>query len=122
ACRHLLRRPPPQIWVTAPTAAKSNTPPTNPPANRPDSSAVGLKEKLKNTTTNSAKNSIELMASFDRHSSRKSLLRVAAAMPESMLIAPPRCRYGDGRLRTSFETAAAAVLASDQRSALPAST
>src|SRR5438128_12537893 len=117
-----LRSSPAQVWFSATTAANRNATHTSPPAIGRDSSAVGLKEKLKITTTNSAKNNIELMASFDRHSSRKSLLRVAAAMPGSMLIAPPRCRYGDERLRTSLEAAAAAALASDQRSALPAST
>jgi hypothetical protein len=34
---------------------------------------VGLKAKLKITTTNKEKNSMELMASLDRHSSRRSL-------------------------------------------------
>src|SRR5437660_1358510 len=108
-----------QVWFSATTAANRNATHTKPPAIRRDSSAVGLKEKLKITTTSSAKNSIELMASFDRHSSRKSLLRVAAAMPESMLIAPPRRRGGG--LGPATESAAAAVPASDQRSVPPAS-
>src|SRR5664280_3003218 len=43
---------------------------------RRDSSAVGLKAKLKITTTSSAKNSMELIASLERHSMRRSLSSV----------------------------------------------
>src|SRR5947209_3978681 len=49
---------------------------TSPPAMRRDSSAVGLKAKLKITTTSNAKNSMELIASLERHSRRRSLRKV----------------------------------------------
>src|SRR3974390_3376795 len=63
-----------QVWFRATTAAKRNATQIRPPAICRDSSAVGSKEKLKITTTSKAKNSMELMASFDRHSRRRSLI------------------------------------------------
>ena len=49
---------------------------TSPPVIRRASSAVGSKAKLKITTTNSAKKSMALSASLERHSSRRSLPKV----------------------------------------------
>src|SRR5262249_48029193 len=54
----------------------SNATQTSPPEIRRDSSAVRLKEKLKITTTSRAKNNMELSASFERHSRRRSLCKV----------------------------------------------
>ncbi len=51
-----------------------------------DSSAVGLKAKLKITTTSSAKNSMELMASFERHSMRRSFTSVARVTPSVLMM------------------------------------
>src|SRR5215469_18153113 len=51
---------------------------TSPPAKRRDSSAVGLKAKLKITTTRRAKNSMELRTSRERHSRRRSLATLTA--------------------------------------------
>src|SRR5256885_12471656 len=56
---------------------------------RRDSSAVGSNEKLKITTTSSAKNSMELIASLERHSRRRSLLRVDLVRVASALMASP---------------------------------
>src|SRR5271155_1460904 len=70
-----------------------------PPAICRDSSAVGSKEKLNTTTTRREKNSMELMASFDRHSRRRSLSSVARVMPvgalisRSLLIHPNRAPF-----------------------------
>ena len=55
--------------------------PDRPPAIWRDSSALGSKEKLNTTTTRREKNSMELMASFDLHSRRRSLSSVARVMP-----------------------------------------
>src|SRR5436853_1805050 len=78
------------VWLSATTAAKRNATHTSPPAIWRDSSALGSKEKLKTTTTRREKNSMELIASFDRHSRRRSLARVAqvtpATAPEYLLI------------------------------------
>ena len=46
-----------------------------PPAICREIAAVGSKARLKSTTTSSAKKSMPLMASFERHSRRKSLAR-----------------------------------------------
>src|SRR5580658_576071 len=78
-----------QVWFNATTAAKRNATHTRPPAIRRDSSAVGSKEKLKITTTSKEKNSIELMASFERHSKRRSLATVARVRPAMLLICSP---------------------------------
>src|SRR5579863_2178177 len=78
-----------QVWFRATTAANKNATQTSPPAMRLDSSAVGSKEKLKITTTSSAKNNIELMASFERHSRRRSFTSVARVTPTGALISPP---------------------------------
>ena len=51
-----------------------------------DSSAFGSNEKLNTTTTRSAKNNMELMASFERHSRRMSFVSVARVMPVGALI------------------------------------
>jgi hypothetical protein len=45
---------------------------------------LGSKEKLNTTTTSSEKNSMELMASFDRHSRRRSLANVAPVTPDGI--------------------------------------
>src|SRR5499427_8228227 len=65
-----------QVWLSATTAAKRNATQISPPAMRRDSSALGSKAKLKITTTNNEKNSMELMASFERHSRRISFSSV----------------------------------------------
>src|SRR6266852_7444196 len=62
-----------QDWFSAMMVEKRNAVHTSPPAMRRDSSAVGLKAKLKITTTSSEKNSMELSTSRDRHSRRRSL-------------------------------------------------
>src|ERR1700678_171880 len=78
-----------QVWFKATTAANRNATHTSPPAIRLDSSAVGSKEKLKITTTSREKNNMELMASFDRHSRRRSLAKVARVRPAMLLIWSP---------------------------------
>src|ERR1700676_1066008 len=73
-------------------AANRNATQINPPAMRRDSSAVGSKEKLKITTTSKAKKSMELIASFDRHSRRMSLANVARVIRdggEQLIASPP---------------------------------
>src|SRR5215469_12627818 len=57
-----------QVWLRATTAANRNATQTRPPAICRDSSAVGSKENANTTTTSSAKNSMELIASLERHS------------------------------------------------------
>src|SRR6266852_9806421 len=90
-----------QVWLRATTAAKRNATHTSPPAIWRDSSALGSNEKLKTTTTSREKNNIELIASFDRHSRRRSLANVAAVTPDGtaddLLIAspPPAARACD---------------------------
>src|SRR6185295_2937565 len=88
-----------QVWLSATTAAKRNATQTRPPAICRDSSALGSKEKLNTTTTSSEKNSMELMASFDRHSRRRSLANVAPVTPDGiadvLLIASPRAGARD---------------------------
>src|SRR5581483_8232187 len=96
-----------QVWLSATTEANRNATQINPPAMRRDSSAIGSNEKLKTTTTNSEKNSMELMASFDRHSSRRSLIRVARVT----LIVRPR----------SFHSSPAQTSGSAKQSAPPPS-
>src|ERR1700689_4706945 len=71
-----------QVWLSATTAANRNATQTRPPAIWRDSSAVGSNEKLKTTTTSKEKKSMELMASFERHSRRRSLRSVARVMPD----------------------------------------
>src|SRR6266404_9815935 len=73
------------VWLSATTEAKRKAVQIKPPAMRRDSSAVGSKAKLKITTTSSAKNSMELSASFERHSRRKSF---ASVVPIVMLHSP----------------------------------
>src|SRR5678816_2274387 len=75
------------VWFNATTAANKNATQISPPAILRDSSAFGSNEKLNTTTTSSEKNSMELIASFDRHSRRKSFFSVAAVTP--VLIGPP---------------------------------
>src|SRR5437660_2775626 len=70
-------------------AANKNATHTSPPAILRDSSAVGSNEKLKITTTRSEKNSMAFMASFDRHSRRTSLVRVARVIPKKLIAKPP---------------------------------
>src|SRR5581483_2943801 len=53
-----------QVSFSATTEANRNATQINPPAIRRDSSAIGSNEKLKTTTTSSAKNSMELIASL----------------------------------------------------------
>src|SRR5215472_14871317 len=74
-----------QVWFSATTAAKRNATQISPPAISRDSSAVGLKAKLKITTTSSAKNSMELMASLERHSMRRSLRSVERVMVKVLM-------------------------------------
>src|SRR5260370_39380946 len=68
--------------------ANRNATHTSPPAILRDYSAVGSKEKLKITTTRSEKNSMAFMASFDRHSRRTSLVRVARVIPKKLIAKP----------------------------------
>src|SRR5271165_1263306 len=81
-----------QVWFSATTAANRNATQINPPAISLDSSAVGLKAKLKMTTTSSEKNNMELMASLERHSMRRSFQRVAR-VTVSELTGHLRLRY-----------------------------
>src|SRR6266436_2487641 len=74
-----------QVWLRATTAAKRKATHTRPPAIWRDSSALGSNEKLKTTTTSREKNSMELIASFDRHSRRRSLANVAPVTPTELL-------------------------------------
>src|SRR5205823_2290749 len=62
----------------ATTVENRNATQNRPPTRRRDSSAVGSKAKLKITTTSTAKNSMELKTSRERHSRRTSLLTCAA--------------------------------------------
>src|SRR5260370_22271426 len=82
---------------------KRNATQINPPARRRDSSAVGSKAKLKMTTTSSAKKSMELRTSRDRHSRRKSFPKLAAASlkTEGLMRFPAarRCARPDGQPR-----------------------
>src|SRR4029077_16012802 len=73
-----------QVWLSATTAAKRKATHTNPPAICRDSSAFGSNEKLKTTTTSREKNSMELIASFDRPSRRRSLANVAPITPADL--------------------------------------
>ena len=73
------------VWLRATTAANRNATQIRPPAIWRDSSALGSNEKLKTTTTSREKNSIELMASLERHSRRRSLSSVARVMPRTIL-------------------------------------
>src|SRR5262252_759086 len=68
------------VWFNATTAANRNDTQISPPAICRDSSASGSNEKLNTTTTSNAKNNIELIASFERHSRRTSLASVARVM------------------------------------------
>src|SRR5947209_9729518 len=60
----------------------------NPPTRRRDSSAVGSKAKLKITTTSTAKNSMELNTSRERHSRRMSLPTCAEVSRSSETLMP----------------------------------
>src|SRR5512146_69143 len=64
------------VWFSATTVANNSAVQINPPAIFRDSSAVGSNANANITTTSSAKNSIELIASFERHSSRRSFASV----------------------------------------------
>src|ERR1700756_4790714 len=77
------------VWLSATTAANRNATHTSPPAIWRDSSASGSNEKLKTTTTNNAKKSMELTASLDRHSSRTSFVSVAHVIPVGALMPSP---------------------------------
>src|SRR5579864_5727639 len=67
-----------------------------PPAMRRDSSTVGSKEKLKITTTRTAKNSMELKTSRERHSNRRSLAILTAVnfRRELLMLSPARRSCG----------------------------
>src|SRR6516225_3963895 len=74
-----------QVWFSATTEANRKATQTRPPAIALDSSALGSNEKLNTTTISSAKNSMELRASLERHSRRMSFLNVTKVMPEGGL-------------------------------------
>src|SRR5881227_2310485 len=76
------------VWFKATTAANKNATQIRPPAILRDSSAFGSKEKLNTTTTNNAKKSMELMASFERHSRRRSLASVARVTAKRLTVPP----------------------------------
>src|SRR5207249_12145418 len=88
ASRTWLRNSRAQVWFKATTAANRNATQIRPPAIRRDSSAFGSKEKLNTTTTNNAKKSMELMASFERHSRRRSLASVARVTAKRLTVPP----------------------------------
>ena len=64
-----------QAWLSALTDANMVATQSTPPAICCANAPRGSKEMENSTTTSSAKNSMELMASFERHSMRRSLAR-----------------------------------------------
>src|SRR5260370_2462455 len=84
-----------QVWFRTTMAANRNATQTRPPAILRDSSAVGSKAKLKITTTSNEKNSMALIAAFDRPSRRRSFASVARMTARKLIVCPPAVwRFG----------------------------
>src|SRR5258708_35551838 len=89
-----------QDWFNATTVENKNATQNSPPARRRDSSDVGSNAKLKITTTSTAKNSMALNTSRDRHSRRRSLARLAAmSRSREFVMRPPALTKSARRVR-----------------------